>query len=151
MGLTMSAPVYFPGYLSSCIKSVSYIPMDKLPDEFKQRFREVNKQLPTCLSCGGLLDFVGDYLITCVNPNCKSYQIEYESSDFSSPITSEIANEIINSLHEVTGVMIVQFRSGGKYAYLLPYRVYQKVLWGKSKGKAFHENVKGKYLSVKLN
>lgn len=51
----------------------------------------------------------------------------------------------------ITGVTIISFHSGGKYAYLTPYSVYMKVLWSKSKGKAFHESVKGKYPSIKLN
>lgn len=117
----MSTPVYFPGYLSSCIKSVSYTPMDKLPDEFKQKFNLIIS-----------------------NVSSRSFR---EASKFEPAVTSEIAN----NFHGVTGVMIVQFRSGGTYAYLLPYRVFLKLLWGKSKGKAFHENVKGKYLSVKLD
>lgn len=33
-----------------------------------------------CIDCGSYLQFVGDYLVTCPNHECKMYGIEFDAN-----------------------------------------------------------------------
>jgi len=48
--------------------------------------------------------------------------------------------------HAQSAVLELQFRNGAIYQYfLVPRRVYRDLLWASSKGRYFHQNIRGRY------